>query len=65
MNSTFSNNICKIPLVNFYTDNSNVTFNNVKIIDNKKDPNSTFENSDRIFAAGKNTVRLEKLYNSK
>lgn len=59
MNSIFSNNICKVPLVNFYTDKSDVTFSNVTISDNKKDPSSTFENSDRIFAVGPNTIRLE------
>jgi hypothetical protein len=56
--STFSNNICKVPLVNFYGTTSTATFNDVTIADNKKDPASNFENSDRIFAAGSNIVTL-------
>ncbi len=59
VNSTFSNNICKVPLVNFYTTGSSLTLNNVSIIDNKKDPNSSFENSDRLFAVGNNMIRLD------
>ncbi len=59
INSTFSNNFCKIPVVNFYSTGSSVSFNNVTISNNKKDPSSTFTDSDRLFAVGNNTIQLK------
>ncbi|MEM9546845.1 MAG: right-handed parallel beta-helix repeat-containing protein [Bacteroidota bacterium] len=59
MNSLITGNECKVPIVNVYESGSTVVFNNVKIINNKKDQSSTFQDSDRIFAAGDNTIRLE------
>jgi len=59
MNSSFTGNVCKVPIVNFYSGGSDVIFKNVIIRDNKKDPNSNFDNSDRIFAVANNLVKLE------
>ena len=59
MNTTISNNNPSIPLVNFYATGSFVTFKNVSIIDNKRNPASTFQNSERLFAVGNNTMILE------
>ena len=59
MNTTISNNNPSIPLVNFYATGSYVTFKNVSIIDNKRNPASTFQNSERLFAVGNNTMILE------
>jgi len=58
INSTFSNNNLKLPIVSFYESGSNVEFKNVVIRDNKKDPKSTFTGSDRIFATVNNTILL-------
>ena len=59
MNTTISNNNPSIPLVNFYATGSYVTFKNVSIIDNRRNPASTFQNSERLFAVGNNTMILE------
>jgi len=59
INSTFTNNVCTVPLINLYSSGSSVSFNNVTIIDNKKDPKSSFQNSDRLFAVNGNSIRLE------
>ena len=57
-NSTFSNNNCTVPMFNFYGTGSSVTFNNVTIIDNKRDPKTAFEGSESLFSVGSNMVRL-------
>lgn len=57
-NTTFSNNMCMVPVVNIYGGGSDLAFNNVKIIDNKKNPKSTFNGSDKIFASINNTIKL-------
>jgi hypothetical protein len=57
-NTTITNNIAKVPLVNFYGNKNTVTFNNVKIVNNKRDVKSAFEGSDRIFALGVNSLQL-------
>lgn len=59
MNTTFSDNFCKVPVVNFYSSGSSATFDNVTITDNKKNTETNFQNSDRIFAVGNNSISLE------
>ena len=58
LNSTFTENTFKLPIVNCYGSGSDVAFENVTISGNKKDPSSTFQDSDRIMALGNNTLTL-------
>ena len=59
MNSDFSNNKGQVPGINVYGNGSVVDFKNVTIRSNTRNPNSKFQNSDRLFAVGYNMVKLE------
>ena len=59
LNSAIKNNVFKLPIISFYDAGSNVTFKNLVIRDNQKDPNSTYRDSERIFASVNNTILLE------
>lgn len=59
INSTFTDNVCTVPLVNLYGNGSVVSFNNVTLSDNIRNPNFSYENSDRLFAVNGNVIRLD------
>jgi len=58
-NTTISNNTCKVPIANFYGNGSMVKFDNVQIINNKRDVKSAFQGSEKLFAINGNFVFLE------
>ena len=58
VNTTITNNITTVSLVNFYGTGSTVTFHGVNIIDNKRNEKSTFQGSEKIIALGVNSFKL-------
>lgn len=59
VNSTLIDNVCMVPIFHFYGVGSQVVLNNVKIVNNKRNPSTTFMGSERLLGVGTNSLKLE------
>ncbi|MDF1696525.1 MAG: right-handed parallel beta-helix repeat-containing protein [Saprospiraceae bacterium] len=59
INSSISDNTCLVPVVNLYGNDNIVFMQGVTIKNNTRDVEKAFQQSDRIFAVGANSLLLE------